>query len=207
MAGIHGGILAGGAGARLGLGPKALVPLGGMTLLERAIATLRDACDTIAVSVSPARPIPGSLLRGVEVAADPAGAEGPLAGLVAALAGRSWERAVVLGVDFPLARPVALRELLRLLEGHAAVLPAPGGRIQPLLAAYSPGALRHLEAAFAGGERSVVAALGALATRVLDDAALARLPGGLENWLNVNTLAELAEAARRLEARAEGARA
>jgi len=201
----HGGILAGGAGLRLGLGiPKALAPLAGLTLLERAIATLSEVCDTVTVSMSPARPLPAALLGAATLVVDPPNAEGPLAGLIAALSSGAWDRAIVLGVDFPLARPAALRELLSHLEGNAAVLPAPGGRLQPLLAAYSRAGFQQLATAFADGRRSVVGPVTALGGKVLDDATLAGFPGGLENWFNVNTPADLVEAARRLEARKGG---
>ena len=46
----HGIVLAGGRGVRLrAAGPKALVRLDGVTLLDRSIATLRECCDDVIV--------------------------------------------------------------------------------------------------------------------------------------------------------------
>lgn len=208
MTKTHGGILAGGVGKRLGLGvPKALAMLEGQTLLARAVATLGEVCDTVAISMPRARPLPREAWRGLDVRWDLLDAEVPLAGMLASLADPLWDRALVTGVDFPLARPAALRALLERLEGHIAVVPAPGGYLQPLLAVYSRKAFFELANSFDAGERSVVAAVRALHPLVLDDAELEKIPGGLENWLNVNTPADLAVAARRLSGRAEGSRA
>lgn len=198
-------VLAGGAGLRLAAGaPKALAMLERRTLLERALATLREVCGTVVVAMSPRRPLPAEQWRGCEPAWDADGAEGPLAGVLAGLAGPAWQRALVLGVDFPLARPAALQALLERLPGRQAVFPAPGGRLQPLCAAYARAAYAPLAQAFARGERSITSAVRALDACVLDDAALARLPGGLDNWLNVNTAQDLARAERALRGEGSG---
>jgi molybdopterin-guanine dinucleotide biosynthesis protein A len=204
----RGVLLAGGEGKRLGLGiPKALAMLEGRTLLERALATLRDVCDSVVISMPRDRALPREVWRGIEVLWDRLEGEGPLAGLRPLVDDPLWDRALVMGVDFPLARPAALRALLERLEDHLAVVPAPGGHLQPLLAAYSRPALLGLANAFDSGQRSVVEAVRALRPRVLDDAELERLPGGLETWHNVNSPADLAAAARRLDRRAAGSRA
>ena len=200
MTGVLGVLIAGGRGRRLsGSTPKALVRLGGLTLLERAWGVLEGVCaeGVVVAPASLALPVPAA--RRVT---DGPGAEGPLAGLVAGLAARSFERAVVLGVDFPLMRPAALAALRDQLAGEPALLPAPGGIPQPLAAVYGPGAAGALARALARGERALTVAALALRPRLLDDSALARLPGGLENFFNLNTPEDLAEAARRLGAAA-----
>ena len=45
-------VLAAGRGARLGLGPKAWLSLGGRTLLERAVAIMRDVAGRVIVGVA-----------------------------------------------------------------------------------------------------------------------------------------------------------
>src|SRR6185503_5578319 len=134
-------IVAGGQGRRLGLAvPKAMAPLLGITLLERAIATLAPACDAIAVAAPEDRPLALPEVR-IECfrVADPAGASGPLAGVVAGLESRRYDRAMVLGVDFPLLRPAVVHALLERLGDRRAVFPAPGGVPQPLAAVYGAG--------------------------------------------------------------------
>jgi molybdopterin-guanine dinucleotide biosynthesis protein A len=198
VSGVLGVLVAGGQGRRLSRStPKALVRLAGLTLLERAWAVLGAVCDERVV-VAPAAlalPVPGA-----DRVTDAPGAEGPLAGLVAGLGARSFERAVVLGVDFPLMRPAALAALRDQLAGEVALLPAPGGIPQPLAAVYGPAASGVLARALARGERAPSVAVAALRPRLFDDAEIARLPGGLENFFNLNTPEDLAEAARRLDA-------
>lgn len=200
--GTLGVLVAGGAGARLGLGvPKALVKIGGITLLERAIASLHRACDEIVVAAPATLALPADpRARRVH---DVAGASGPLAGMVAGFAATRWERAFVLGVDFPFLSAAMVTALLGRLDAArsaGAVIPAPGGVAQPLAAAYAPPARDVLAERLAAGERAPSGAIAALTTLVLDDAALAALPGGADAFFNLNTPADLAAARARLEA-------
>ena len=190
-------LLAGGAGTRLGAGqPKALVRLAGVTLLERALVTLRACCDEVVVAAPAALTLPvAAALR----ADDPENAAGPLAGIVAGLSARAFDRAFVIGVDFPLVRGEFLEALGgRLREGALAVVPSPDGRAQPLVAVYAPGAVAPLAAALRAGRRALVAEVLALPHVLVDDAALARMDGARASLINVNTPADLAEAGRRL---------
>ncbi|MBI1798574.1 MAG: molybdenum cofactor guanylyltransferase [Candidatus Eisenbacteria bacterium] len=199
MEGWLGIVLAGGAGRRLALGaPKAMAQLEGRTLVSRAIERLREVCRDVVVSVSPDRPLPPGILCGARAVSDPPGAEGPLAGLVAGLSSAPFEAAIVLGVDFPLVSAATLASLAARLPGVRAVIPAPHGRPQPLVAVYAADALAPLRAKLTAGERAVVPAVMALDPLVIGDAELGWLPGGIECWLNVNTAQDLAEAASRL---------
>jgi molybdopterin-guanine dinucleotide biosynthesis protein A len=209
MAGTLGVLVAGGAGSRLGLGsPKALVRVGDATLLERGLRTLAALCDDVVVA-APADlglPFPAESGRGrggrlPARAFDPPGASGPLAGVVAGLSSRAFESAVVLAVDLPFATPAALAALLGRLGDHQAVVPVPGGVPQPLAAAYAATARDILAVRLEAGERSLIRAVDRLDAERLDDDALARLPGGLETFFNLNTREDLAEAERRLAAR------
>ena len=191
-------LLAGGRGRRLGGdGPKALARVGGETLLERAHAVLAAVCGEVVIVA------PGALALPVPAAcrvADPPGREGPLAGLVAGLGARSFERAVVLGVDFPLMRPAALAALRDALGHETALVPVPAGVPQPLAAIYAARARAPLAAALERGERALTPAVLALAPRLAEGDALARLEGGLENFFNLNHPEDVAQAERCLAA-------
>jgi molybdopterin-guanine dinucleotide biosynthesis protein A len=201
MAHTLGVLVAGGAGARLGLGmPKALARLGGETLADRAIRTLSAVCDSVAVAapVELALPLPpGSAL--IRVLAPP-GVAGPLAGVVAGFAACEFDHAVVLAVDLPFVSAAALRGLLAELGRYQAVIPCPGGVSQPLAAAYAASARSILAARLQAGERSLTRAVDHLHVVRLEDRALARLPGGAKGFFNVNTQSDLAEAERRIAA-------
>ena len=196
-------LLAGGRGRRLGLGfPKALLPLGGSTLLERGIATLSAVCDRVVVAAPAGLALPETSAPRVN---DPPGSQGPLAGMVAGLLAEPFETAIVLGVDFPLVRGEALVALGSMLDGGAAVIPIPGGIPQPLAAAYGPAAVPVLTQALGAGERAPTRAVLRLGARFLDDAAIAGLPGGAANFLNLNRPEQLAEVERRLTGAESGA--
>lgn len=199
-------LVAGGRGRRLGLAvPKSGVTLAGETLLERALTRLMPVCDGVVLALSDAAAAPAPLPRGVIVALDPPGRRGPLAGLVAGLSARAFHAALVLAVDFPLARSGALAALAERLGRRLAVVPEPQGRAQPLFAAYAAGALAPLRQALERGEPALVPAVMALDPLVLGDDELRALEGGLDNFLNVNRPADLAEARRRLGLGEEGA--
>jgi molybdopterin-guanine dinucleotide biosynthesis protein A len=185
--------------------PKALLELGGMTLLERAVATLDQVCDEVVVTAPRGMALPVAHASLVE---DTPGAGGPLAGLVAGLGSRAHQRALVLGVDFPFMRCSALAALLARLPGRTAVLPAPGGVPQPLAAAYGGAAAPLLAERLKAGERSVTVAASSLGPLLIPDAELASLEGGLVNFFNLNTPEDREVAERRLAVgeRAEGSR-
>lgn len=181
-------VVAGGQGRRLERGvPKALVSLAGVTLLERALQTLRPLCDRLLVVAPEGFPLPEGLAGRVS---DVPGAEGPLAGVVAGLNAHPYSLAFVLGVDFPMLRPALLEALAARLEGHPAVLPAPHGVPQPIAAVYGPGAARALEATLETGERSITVAVWKLRPRLFDDGEIEAIEGSFENFLNLNTPAD-----------------
>ena len=194
MARVLGILLAGGRGERLGLGtPKALVTLGGRTLLDRALATLRLCCDEVVVCAPASLALPiGTALR----VDDPLPGEGPLVALVAGLRSRPFERAVALGVDLPFVGVCELAVVCASPMGAPAFVPAPGGRPQPLAAAYAPGAIAPLAAAVERGERALVPAVLALPARIVADAELIAVLGSTDAWFNLNTPADLAFAER-----------
>ena len=224
MSGVHGIVLAGGRGTRLGLGvPKGCAMLWGTSLLARAVETLRSLCGSVSIVAPPdvAALIAGEAL-GCEIELDAPGggatgrigrregtgregagrAAGPLAGLVAGLesaARRGAAHAVVLAVDLPFVRAEMLGALLEIgrSERALAVIPEPGGIPQPLAAIYAREAAPQIAAAFAAGVRSVTEAVGSLAPRFVRDAELGGLPGGIAAFANLNTPEDLAEAERR----------
>lgn len=196
-------VLAGGRGARMGAAlPKALVEIDGVTLLDRAIATLHECCDEVIV-VAPAAVELGSI--DARRVFDGAAKEGPLAGLVAGLEACDGETAAILGVDFPLVRAALLRDLAAGLAAEPAceaVVTRPGGIAQPLVSAMRVRATATLRAAFDEGVRSMHGGIERLNVCWLDDEWLAQRAGGAGALLNVNTPEDLAAARLLLAQRA-----
>jgi molybdopterin-guanine dinucleotide biosynthesis protein A len=150
---------------------KAQLLLGGVTLLERAIATAQDAGFAVSVSVAgPASALTGRLSRaGIPWVHDKYPEQGPLSGIEAALdslvadtpVSNPQQPVLFLPVDLPRIPAAFLRWLWsRALSTDAlATIPRIDGREQPLCAVYAGTLAAPLRQALAGGERKVIRAL------------------------------------------------
>lgn len=184
-AAVAGVVLTGGASRRMGR-DKALIEVGGETLAGRVAATL------IAAGLAPVTCVGGDLValrrRGLVAVADDHPGEGPLGGVLTALARhRAADGVVVTACDLVAPSVGALARLLA-VAGVAApdagvVVPVVAARRQWLHALWRPAAAPALVAAFTAGERSVAraaeAALTVHAYAEADPLADADVPGDL----------------------------
>lgn len=159
-------VLAGGAAKRLGGIDKVMAKVGGMSLLDRALAACANARSTVVVG--PKRPVQ----RPVQWTRESPPGTGPLAAITAGLTTLPGDAAatVVLAADLPYVSPDTVTRLITALpEYDAAVLTDVDGRLQPLAAAYDSSAVRE-----------VLAALGDAANRpvheLLDQLRIVRVP-------------------------------
>ena len=174
-AAISGIVLAGGRSSRFG-SDKLAAHLGGVPLLDRAVAVLADpavGCSEIVVVLAPGddRELPSAAVP-VRRAIDPTAHGGPLVGLLAGLEAAREPIVVVVGGDMPTLSAAVLAALIRALtatEGSAdAAVLLQRGVARPLPAAYRNGAATQVARRVIGaGERSLVALLRDLATREL----------------------------------------
>lgn len=178
---LGGIILAGGAGTRMG-GPKALIPLGGQTLVERAVATLRQRCDFVVVVTRPDFPLPP---LDVPVVQDRPGPASAMVALATGLAHHTTHTCLVVACDLPFAAP--------LLDRIAAHPPGPVVGVdaddvpQPLVARCVRAAtLAAIERLIADGQLALQGLVD-----VLDPA---REPARGDELLNINTPGDLARA-------------
>jgi molybdenum cofactor guanylyltransferase len=170
---LTGVLLVGGASSRFG-SPKALAEHDGLTLAERAWATLGFCAERIAVGKSAdGLDVPFPVLD------DGTDTRAPIAGVVAALRAAVNDLTVIIPVDTPRIDARTLEHLADVCVDAA--VPQTG----PLPGAYRRTALPVLERHLAAGELSLRAALEQLDTRVvrIDPAVLA----------NVNTPDDLAQ--------------
>ncbi|MBG0853839.1 nucleotidyltransferase family protein [Streptomyces spinoverrucosus] len=133
-------VLAGGAARRLGGADKPGVRVGGRPLLDRVLAACADAWTTVVVADPRPTARPVTWTR-----EDPPGG-GPLAALAAGLPLTGADRVVVLSADLPFLGEPTVKGLLAELEAgpaDGALLTDPGGRDQPLVAAYRAPRLRE----------------------------------------------------------------
>src|SRR5689334_1590078 len=82
-------VLCGGRSSRMGR-PKAWLPFGGETMLQRVVRVLREVVDPVAVVAAPGQDIP-ELPTGVRVIRDEIEGKGPLGGLCAGLSAIAGE--------------------------------------------------------------------------------------------------------------------
>jgi molybdopterin-guanine dinucleotide biosynthesis protein A len=153
-------VLAGGRSSRMGT-DKALLTLGGTTLLERSAAAVRNAVGSVVVVGDPRRygrfgfPVIEDLYPGT----------GPLGGIHAALQHAAKEWSLVVACDMPGLDAVWLRRLVEETAGRAdadAMLPESGGRQQPLCAVYRRSCLPAFQGALEGGRYKMLDALAGL---------------------------------------------
>ncbi len=191
QAGVAGVILAGGEGRRMGGADKAMLMLGGATLLARAVARLGPQVGDLAVSANgdPSR------FAGLRVLADPVpGLPGPLAGLLAGMdwaAGLGAARLATVAVD----TPFVPRDLVARLGAVAArvAVASDGARLHPTAGLWDVALRDRLRADLAAGARRLgdwAVAAGAVA--VAFDAR--------DAFANINTPSDLAAAAAMLDA-------
>jgi molybdopterin-guanine dinucleotide biosynthesis protein A len=183
-----GAVLAGGASSRLG-GTKATVELAGRPLISYPLASLEAAGIEAAVVAKSGTELPP---LACPVLLEPEEPRHPLCGIVAALREAGRRPLVALACDMPFASPDLLAELAAAPE--PLVVPAPGGRPQPLQARYSAVLLTAL-----AHEEALRRSVESLSPRLLADPELRRFgdPEGI--FFNVNDPAALRAAAVMLD--------
>ncbi|MCK8488198.1 molybdenum cofactor guanylyltransferase [Paenibacillus sp. MBLB2552] len=188
-------ILAGGRSSRMG-SDKALLELGGLTVVERLIRELEPVTSRIVIAAGNKAAYERF---GQEVLTDRFPEAGPLAGLHAGLesSATSWNLAVA--CDTPFANGGLFRALLERAEaaearadgpaGFAAaeaILACTEGRAHPLLAAYRRSVLPSLEARLREGRLKMTAWTETLRTEYIEGETLALASGLPLEWCAFN---------------------
>jgi molybdopterin-guanine dinucleotide biosynthesis protein A len=157
-------VLAGGAGRRLGGVDKALIEIGGVTLIERAVGAVSGARHIIVAG--PRRPLDAPVSWVLE---EPPGA-GPAHALAAALELVSAPLVVVLASDLPFVSGTVVNELAAAVGDSDGALVRDGeGRGQPLLAVYRTASLRARTRALDTRASSVHSVVSGLDLVYVDD--------------------------------------
>lgn len=193
-------LLAGGASARMGQDKRRLL-LGHETLLERAIARLRQEVGRVWILTEPDHGLEiADCADGcVEWIADASPGRGPLAALAGLPRLPDQRPVAVMAVDLPGLPSGLFGRLQDALasagSGVSVAVPEDAGRIEPLAAVYSPAALAAMPAAFEAGERSMqgfLRRLGPQAVMKLDAGGLGLNEGTWDRaFRNLNTPADL----------------
>ncbi|HZP44911.1 MAG TPA: molybdenum cofactor guanylyltransferase [Candidatus Binataceae bacterium] len=192
-------ILAGGQSRRMGQ-PKATLPFGKTTVLERIVDELADAFDEVIIVAAPAAVEPYSLDAAlakspsrVVVVRDTLPFPGPLPALIAGLRRSRHEAVFACSCDLPLLRAATARAIVDALGDHDAAVPIVDRQRQPLCAAYARKALGRLETA-AAQEARLTVIVARLATRWLPETEMRQIEPDLPSFVNINTPADYARA-------------
>ncbi len=186
-------VFAGGESRRMG-SDKALLKLGGATLLQRAVMLVRRAGGEPIVIGRHRPPDQVDGARQIdEVSLSGRPASGPLLALRWGLAGCGADRALALACDVPFVTVDLIRYLIDRCEGVDAAVPRCAGKLHVLAAVYSAACLPVIERRLAGGERALHAILQDLRVRIVEADDLARF-GGSRLLDNINTPEDLVRA-------------
>ena len=127
--------------------PKATLPFGPETMLQRVVRLLGAAVSPIVVVAAREQSLP-ELPAGISVARDEREQRGPLEGLRAGLKALpdSVDAAYITSCDVPLLEPAFVTRMLELLGDHDIAVMEIDGFPHPLSAVYRRNTLPHVEA-------------------------------------------------------------
>jgi molybdopterin-guanine dinucleotide biosynthesis protein A len=179
-------VLAGGGSRRMGGGDKTALPVGGVSLLDRALLAVTDARQTVVVGVE--RPTAAPVRWTQE---EPPGG-GPAAGLARGLRMVASPLVVVLAGDLPFVTAETVARLLAAAHPAGAVMLDDAGRPQWLLSCWPAEVLRGALSGEQAG-RSVREQLQGLAPARLEPG------GGRPEWFDCDDPADLVAAKELLD--------
>jgi molybdopterin-guanine dinucleotide biosynthesis protein A len=187
-------VLAGGKSSRMGT-PKALLPFGPETMLQRVVRILGELVSPIVIVAADGQELP-ALPPGVILTHDEREGRGPLEGLRAGLKALpvDVERAYVTSCDVPLLVPAFVTRMLGLSQGHDIAVMEIDGFTHPLSAVYRRDTLPHAEALLAADRLRPVFLFDAVKTRRVQPAEMAAVDPDLRTLRNLNTPADYQQA-------------
>jgi len=196
---VAGGIvLAGGKSTRMGA-PKAMLPFGPETMLQRVVRLLTTVVSPIVVVGASGQELP-ELPSSVIVTRDERDARGPLEGLRAGLTALPdlVDTAYVTSCDVPLLVPAFVQRIIELLGDHDIAVMEIDGFTHPLSAVYRRTTLPRIESLLAEDRLRPAFLFDAVRTRRIKPEEMTGADPQLYTLRNLNTredyLAALAEA-------------
>jgi len=143
-------VLAGGASARMGR-PKALLPFGAETLIERVVRRLEPIATEVVVVSGPHLILPA--LPGARIIEDETPLQGPVAGILYGLQAARTDLGFVCGCDHPFLEPGVVRLLVERSAAAPGAVAVCDGVPQPLVGAYRKSVAAVAASMLAAGER------------------------------------------------------
>ena len=180
-------VLCGGRSTRMGV-PKATLPFGPETMLQRVVRLLGTVVAPI-VAVAAREQVLPELPDDIIVARDEREQRGPLEGLRAGLRALpdSVEIAYVTSCDVPLLVPGFVARMIELLGDHDIAVMEIDGFAHPLSAVYRRDTLPHVESLLARDKLRPVFLFDAVRTRRVQTAEMTAVDPQLYTLRNLNT--------------------
>jgi molybdopterin-guanine dinucleotide biosynthesis protein A len=192
---VTGVVQAGGKSTRMGGNPKALIELGGRSIVERVVAALTPAVDEVLVVTN--TPELYAFL-GLPMVADVYPDHGSLGGIYSGLRA-AGEIAFTVACDMPFLHPEVVRLVVERAGEGDVVIPRVGEQLETMHAAYSQTCLPPIEARLRAGRLKIVGFFDDVRVVEIGAAEVARFRDPAIAFMNVNTPDEL-ERARALVA-------
>jgi molybdenum cofactor guanylyltransferase len=193
---VSGVIQAGGRSVRMGGRPKALIEVGGRSIIERVLAALAPAVDEVLVVTN--TPELYAFL-GLPMVGDVYPDHGSLGGIYSGLKAAAGQAALTVACDMPFLHP----EIVKLVAERAGegdvVIPRVGRQLETMHAAYGKACLPHIEARLEAGRLKIVDFFDKVRVVEIAEADVARFRDPHIAFMNVNAPDEL-ERARALAA-------
>lgn len=177
--------------------PKAWLPFGSETLLQRVVRLLATTVSPIVVVAAPDQGVP-PLPEDVAVVRDAEEYRGPLQGLLAgldALKGRA-DAVYLSSCDVPFLKPAFVARLIDLLGEHAICVPRVGEYHHPLAGVYSLEVRDTVARLLEANRLRPIFLFDELPTRIVDAGELADVDPDFQTLRNLNTPEEYQEALR-----------
>jgi molybdopterin-guanine dinucleotide biosynthesis protein A len=187
-------VLCGGLSSRMG-SPKALLPFGPETMLQRVVRVLGTVVSPIVVVAAEGQGLP-DLPAGTIFTRDEREARGPLEGIRAGLRAlpQHVEAAYITSCDVPLLVPAFVQRMIDLAEGYDIAVTEIDGFAHPLSAIYRRSALPHAEALLAEDQLRVSHLFTRVRTRRVPTSEMIAVDPELQTLRNLNTKEDYAAA-------------
>ncbi len=187
-------VLCGGRSTRMG-SPKALLPFGSETMLQRVVRLLGSVVSPIVVVAAPDQQLP-PLPQGIVITRDERQGRGPLEGLRAGLKALPdpVEAAYVTSCDVPLLVPAFVSRMLELLGDDDVAVIEIDGFTHPLSAVYRRRTLPYVEGLLAADRLRPAFLFERVPTRRVQPSEMTSVDPELRTLRNLNTPEEYEEA-------------
>ncbi|MDY0339799.1 MAG: formate dehydrogenase accessory sulfurtransferase FdhD [Coriobacteriia bacterium] len=184
-------VLAGGRSQRMGV-DKTLLLFDGEPLVRRVAGTAGSVCHNVVVVTNrPEALAAAGLPPSVRILADEVAYQGPLGGLVTALAATEDEWVLAVAADMPWLAPSVIRALWDARDGAQMVIPVGEKGPEPLLALYHVSCLPEARRMLSTGRRRLISIASSVKAIEVPLDAFKAVDPSLRSIVNINTPQEL----------------